>query len=304
MRTGEGGRRLWARSLSAVSLGCLLGCGQLPAVAGPLEMEGRAARQSPPEAVPPPLDPSLQKRLATLNGAESEEQLLCLRSLKEAGAAAVVALPALCGLLTRSDGGTDHLLVASVLDVLRSLGRAAAPAAETLSSLLPHRCKLYHGRDKLLVIRLRAYLLVTLGEIGFPPSGWPALLDTLALVDEPMTALEVGAAARAVQSFGPRGHEFTPYLLDTLAERSSEEEFSLQRYEPQFPRHEATTVQVEAVRALGQICSAEDSQALEVLRQLAQDRGGVDRRVVREAQRALACILPPGARNEVNQARR
>ena len=52
-----------------------------------------------------------------------------------------------------------------------------------------------------------------LGEIGFPASALTALLEALANVDERMTALEVGAAARAVRSLGARGHEFAPYLL-------------------------------------------------------------------------------------------
>ena len=153
----------------------------------------------------------------------------------------------------------------------------------------------------MLVVRLRTYILVTLSEIGFPSSALPALLDSLAHVDPRMTASEVGAAVRAVGSLGPRGREFAPYLLGTIAERFSEEEFSLERYEPQFPPHEATTVQLEAVRALAQVCSAEDRQILEVLRYLAQDRGPgeLDRRVVREAQSALELILPRDAeRNE------
>src|SRR4029079_15424645 len=107
----------------------------------------------------------------------------------------------------------------------------------------------------LLVIRLRAYVMVTLSEIGFPASALPALLDTLAHLDERLMSLEVGAAARAVGSLGPRGRDFAPYLPDTLPQRLSEEEFSLERYEPQFPLEQATTIQLEAVRSLGRVCS-------------------------------------------------
>ena len=306
MRIADGRRRPWARGVSAAGFGWVIVFGQSLVVADPFVKDGIASRGTPLETAPPTLDTSLQRRLQSLRGADLEEQLLCLRSLKETGPSAAVALPALCDLLTHSDGATDHALLASVLDVLRSLGRAAEPAAETLSSLLPHRCKLYKDRDKLLVVRLRAYILVTLSEIGFPSSALPALLDSLAHVDERMTASEVGAAARAVRSLGPRAREFAPYLLDTIAERFSEEEFSLERYEPQFPPHEATTVQLEAVRALGQVCSAEDRQVLEVLRHLAQDRGHdeLDRRVVREAQSSLKLILSTDAERKVNQAGR
>jgi len=268
MRSNDGGRCLWLSGVVAAACSILVS-GQ------PLR-----AAHSPAEAC-----------LQRLPVARLEEQLLCLRKLREAGPAAVAATPTLCDVLIRSDGTTDHVLIAAALDVLRSMGHRAAPAAETLSSLLPHRSKLYKDRDKLLVVRLRAYIMVTLSEIGFPSSALPALLDTLAHVDGRMTPIEVGAAARAVGSLGPRGRELAPYLLDALVARLSAEEFSLERFDPEFPPDEATTVQLEVVRSLAKVCSAEDRDALAGLRQLAEDRGGEDPRVVREAQRALKLIL-------------
>lgn len=238
--------------------------------------------------------------LARLSGAKLEEQLLCLRELRNAGPAAAAAMPVLCDILVRSDGNTDHVLIASALDVLRSMGHGAAPTVETLSRLLPHRNKLYTDRDKISVVRLRAYIMVTLSEIGFPSSALPALLDTIAHVDQRMTAVEVGAAARAVRSLGPRGHAFAPYLLELLTPRFSEE-FSLERYEPEFPVEEATTAQLEALRALARVCSPEDQQALTVIRQLAEDRSGAqDPRVVSEARRTLGLI---GGANPPSSAR-
>lgn len=230
--------------------------------------------------------------LATFPAAPLEEQLLCLREMKKAEPAPAGALPALCDLLLRSDGNTDHRLIASVLDVLRSMGRRAAPAAETLSGLLSHRSRLYKERDKMLVVRLRAYVFVTLSEISVPASALPALLDSLAHVDERMTVSEVAAAARAVGSLGLRGRPFISCLLQTLSVRLSAEEFSLERYEPQFPRQEATTVQLEVVRALARVCLPQDQQALTVLRDLSQDRGrGLDPRLVKEARRTLQFVL-------------
>lgn len=272
MSSNNGGRVRCRRGIAAAAICCALVAGPpLPAAA---------------------LDSGLQACLARLQGADAEEQRLCLRKLGEAGPAAAAAVPALSDLLARSDGATDHRLLASALDVLRSLGPRAAPAAETLSRLLPHRHKLYEGRDKLLVIRLRAYIVVTLSDIGFPSSALPALLDTLAHVEERMTALEIGAAARAAGSLGPRGCELAPYLLETLALRLSEEEFSLERYEPQFPPQEATTIQLEAIRSLGRVCSAEDQDVLTALRQFAEDggQGGMDPRATREAQIALKLL--------------
>lgn len=230
--------------------------------------------------------------LASLPEAQLKDQLLCLRKMREAGPPPAAAVPALCDLLIRSDGNTDHILIASALDILRSMGRRAAPAAETLSSLLSHRSRLNKERDKMLIVRLRAYIFVALSEIGFPASALPALLDALAHVDERMTVVELAAAARAAGSLGTAGRQFTPFLLQTLTVRLSAEEFSLERYEPQFPQHEATTVQLEVVRALARTCLPQDKQALAVLRDLSEDRGrGLDPRLVNEARHALELVL-------------
>lgn len=273
----QGHRRRWWLVLAAA--GCVF------VTCRPLLAEALAA-------APPSLDPGVQVCLGRLAEADLEEKLLCLRKLKAAGPAAEAATPALCDLLDQGDGATSHLLVASVLDVFRSLGPRAAPAAETLSRLLPHRHKLYRERDKWEVIRLRSYIVVTLSEIGFPSSALPALLDTLAHADEQMTALEIGAAVRAAGSLGPRGRGLAPYILDTLTQRISEEEFSLERYELQFPPGEATTVQLEAVRSLSRISSAADQEVLTALRQLTANQGQyeLDSRVVREAKQALELL--------------
>lgn len=207
--------------------------------------------------------------------------------------AAKRSLRALTDFLSRADGATDHLAVAVALDELRSMGSGAAPAAETLSALLPHRAPLYRDRDKAEVVRLRAYLMLTLSEIGYPESAEWALLDTLAHLDDRISAREVGAAARAASSLGRRGRELAPYLLEALSLTwLGEEEFSLQRYEPGFPPGEATTIQLEAVRALAAVASSEDGEVLRVLHQLTESRAGepIDARVMAEALRAVAAI--------------
>jgi protein SCO1/2 len=210
----------------------------------------------------------------------------------------------LCDRLAHSDGATDPRRIASALDALRSRGHGAASAAETLSRLLPHRSKLFDGRDKDLVVRLRSYIIVTLSDIGVPASALPALIDVLAHVDERNSPLEVGAAAHAVRSLGSRGKGFTPYLVEALTARLSVEEFSLERFDVRFPPAEATTAHLEIVRALGRVASTDDRDLRATLGQLVADPER-DPRLVREAQRLLdrrqrmsgtaAHALPPAA---------
>jgi hypothetical protein len=169
------------------------------------------------------------------------------------------------------------------------MGRQANPAGETLRDLLSHRCVLYQERDKLQVIRLRSYIMVTMSDIGVPRSAVPLLLDSLAFVDERSPVLEVGAAVRAAGSLGSCGRQFAPYLLALLSERYGDEEFSLDSYCTDFSRHQATTVHLEVVRALGLMCSNQDQTAAEILRHLAENSttDGLDSRVQSAARLSL-----------------
>jgi len=215
-----------------------------------------------------------------------EIALACAIALSSQASVRDLTTRQVCDLLARSDATTNPARIASALDVLRSRGRGAASAAETLSGLLPHRSRIFNGRDKDVVIRLRAYVIVTLAGIGFPTSARPALLDILAHVDERMSPVEVGAAARAVRSLGGRGRAFTPYLLDALGARLGVEEFSLERFDPRVPAAEATTAQLEIVRTLYRVAPTGDHDVQESLMQLIRDPDR-DPRLVREAQRVL-----------------
>jgi len=200
-----------------------------------------------------------------------------------------VYLHCLTGTLLESNGSTNDRMIASALDSLRALRYQAHSEAESLSSLLSHRSPLYADRDKRLVVRLRAYVVLTLADVGMPASAVPTLLEILAHLDERIAPLEVAAAARAVRSLSNSGCAFAPYLLAAIAMRVAEEEFSLERYDSGFPPQEATTVQLEAVRTLGHVCSARDSEVVEALRRLARYAGdNLDPRVVIEAQMALS----------------
>jgi len=220
--------------------------------------------------------------------------LAALLLFAQPAAAAKRSVRALNDFLARVDGATDHVEIARALDELRAMKTKAAPAAETLSALLPHRAKVWTDRDKVQVVRLRSYILVTLSEIGFPASAEWALFDTLVHLDESVSAQEIGAAARAVRALDARrGRELAPYLLETLSLQRSEEELSLERYDYGFPPEEATTIQIEAVRSLAFVATPEDDHVLRVLRQLSGD-SEIDRRVVRAAEQAVRAIEGAG----------
>jgi len=128
---------------------------------------------------------------AVLYGAADEAKLRWLRGPGEPGSDSAPQVAALCEFLRHCDGATDHRAVAAVLDRLRTLGAGASGAGETLSDLLGHRSSLYRDRDKIQVVRLRSYILVTLSDIGVPRSSEPLLADAIEHCDERLMAVEI-----------------------------------------------------------------------------------------------------------------
>lgn len=219
-------------------------------------------------------------------------QLSCLHESKDAGSLDEPGKTRLASLLERCDGKTDHRVVAGLLDLVRRHGAGDPHLAETVAALLPHQADLFQGRDRWYVLRLRAYMFATLADIGFPDSALPMLVDALAYVDERMSAVEFGAAARVVATLGPEGRRFIPYLMQTIGLRLAEEKFSLDRYETEFPPEEATTVEIEAVRSIGAVGTLEDEDALTLLRAVTQaaPQSMLDPRLVEAAQEGLLAM--------------
>lgn len=220
------------------------------------------------------------------------KQVDCLQNVRLRSAASSFDPSTVTHLLAESNGSTDHRVIAGLLDVVRARGVKGHELAEAIARLLPHQADIYRGRDKWHVLRLRAYAFVTLSEIGFPESAMPMLVDALAYVDGRMSAVEFGAAVRVVGTLGDAGRPFIADLITLLGEGFAEEEFSLDRYETAFPRNEATTVQIEVVRSLARIATAEDEQALTVLRAIRRTNmhGNLDSRLMLGATDALQAI--------------
>ena len=81
------------------------------------------------------------------------------------------AVGALVRALAKADGKTDPYEVGAYLSALRAVGAGAAEAGSPLVQLLPERARLYQGQDPAFVHFLRAYILVTLADIGVPVEG-------------------------------------------------------------------------------------------------------------------------------------
>lgn len=179
-------------------------------------------------------------------------------------AATAARAVALARALREASGATGEREVASHLEALRAMGSEASSVAEEVAALLNESSPLYRDRDKHEVMRLRAYVFVVLSEIGIPNSALPQIVDALANSDDEM-GYHFGAAARAAGTLGPRARPLIPHLCAGMQRFYHRDEFSLERYDPDYPQEEATTVQAESITALAQISSTSDKAVVELL---------------------------------------
>ena len=191
--------------------------------------------------------------------------------------------------LQQANGSTDEREVAKHLEALRVIGVKASSVVESVAELLNESSPLYRDRDKHEVMRLRAYVFVVLSEIGIPSSALPLIVDALANSDDEM-GYYFAAAARAAGTLGPRARPLIPHLCKGMQRYYHRDEFSLERYNPNYPQEEATTVQAEAITALARISASSNTLVVELLNSYANGTHPDTRRfpaLIKHAERSL-----------------
>ncbi len=156
--------------------------------------------------------------------------------------------------LGRCDGTSSEGELSAYLESLQSMGVAAGPAAaEPLVALMQERSPLFRNRDKLRLHHIRAFMLVTLAEIGTPRSALPLILDGLAN-SENNNPYVFAAAARAAASLGPEARATVPLLLRAFNGGLRDEFLSFETLgSHRSSTGEYTSCLVEAIRALAKM---------------------------------------------------
>jgi HEAT repeat protein len=179
------------------------------------------------------------------------------QALKRFGVAAKTALPALIAALRKVDQAEG--VFGAYLEVLRNLGPAAKEAAPVILDLLPERSVIYRNRDKFTAHYLRAFMLLTLTEIGVLEQAGPFILDGLANGQGHLYAAAAGAAAKSPQLW----QQAVPLLIRALQPDFPDHFLTFERFFARFSSDEKyTSAKIEAIRALGQMGpTAKDASA-------------------------------------------
>jgi hypothetical protein len=209
--------------------------------------------------------------------------------LRRFGVAAKPALPALSAALRDIHEGQNVSEIGAYLEVVRSLGSDGKEAAPAILDLLPERSVVYRNRDKFTTHYLRAFMLLTLIEIGTLDQAAPFILDGLANSQGHLYAVAARAAARSPQLW----QQSVPFLTRSLQPDFPDHFLTFERFFARFSSDDQyTSAKIEAIRALGQMGPAAKS-ASPLLAEIAAERPefmGNASLIADEATKALRAV--------------
>jgi HEAT repeat protein len=212
-------------------------------------------------------------------------------ALVKFGSRASPATDALIAAFTEINEHTSLELIGAYLEVVRKIGPAAGKAADAIVALLPERSRIYKDRPiPELILDLRAYMVMTLADIGAGSKAYPYILEHLAH-SHPDTSYPFAAGAYAAGVLGPAAKEAVPLLLPALTRDRYTIPVGLDRPFATMGGTKATTARIEAIRALARI-GPPAREAIPLLEKLAaQETPGLPLlRAEVEARKALKVL--------------
>ena len=147
---------------------------------------------------------------------ESKSNLVRKFAVERLSQSSDESLKLLLSNLATFDGTTSDVRVGAYLDIFRDVGQGNQNVIDAVTRLLKEDSNLYKQRDKLEVIRLRAFCVIVLSDIGITRDAWPYIVDLVVNADDQDLAIGSAAAARAAATLGPAARKLAPYLVLSL----------------------------------------------------------------------------------------
>ena len=172
-----------------------------------------------------------------------------------------------------NDCGTleSHLEIGRLLDLIKLTGVGHPRAITSVASLLEENSPVYRERDKLQVHSLRGYSLAVLSEIDGTVEAWPHVVDMIVNADNGQPGIGSAAAARSAGNLGESANALIPHLVQLFDMEFSDNLVCLESYNGCSPDHSLTSVQKEAIVAIGKILPSSDHRVIGILERYTRD---------------------------------
>lgn len=148
----------------------------------------------------------------------------------------------------RFDGHTTDTLVAACLDAFRQESQYRGVLGQVLSSRLRENDPLYQGRGPQEVIRLRSYLLSTLGSLEVPASAIPYLVAEFTQ-NQHKSPILVASAARACRGVSEHRDLLTDSFRKYLSGEQMDDIMDLDHYNV-WPPISPTSIKEEVLHTV------------------------------------------------------
>jgi len=204
------------------------------------------------DRIVPPEMQTVENLTIALHNPKSTVRHAAARVLRKYGDKISPAIPALIEATSRLDNTARTGDIAGYLQTVRNAKAVGLPAADAIVGLLEERSSIYSGRSMDDVHHIRAYMILTLADIGAAQKALPYIAEYLNNADQQLH-YPFACAAHAVQ-FLNHSSSLVPALQRGLSGEFADNPLSLSSFvESPDSIAVATSPRLETIRALASI---------------------------------------------------
>jgi len=236
----------------------------------PIQEASRNAlkRLFPLVSVVPLQSQNVQTLTDALTHDRAQVRLEAASALRKYGSGAIGCIPNIEKNIAQLNEFSSEQDIVIYLELIRSFRKDGISLAPSLAKLLEEGAAIYKSKNKETVHRLRAYLIITIADIGGVRLIMPSLIDAIANSDRDMQIV-FAAGAYAIQHLSSESVAFSSLLQRALRPEFEDRPISLNEYRGTLTTSNKTSARLEAIRAIASIGGGADiEQLLENLTQI------------------------------------